>query len=485
MRAIHIISSGLLCLAPTGAGAQFSVDPSVGIWINASEIAQLPMAGDAWNDILMAATQTCPVPDLFDQGDDAEECVLAKAIVSTRLLAAGGFDATAMAMRADVLLGIGQMMDESNWCENDFCEPCGSGGCTTRRTLALGRNLGAYLAAAELIGIGPGDVPSRADLIAFLDGTDDPLDPEEIRIGVLDYQWIDNGTAASPTTRRTLRQTHDERPNNWGGQACASLAAAAILRENASELLQVYQVALGWVGDCQNGDCSHFVFDPEASDWTCDQSAPSYGINEAACLVDVSQTGTPDLMDLSGVQVDDMRRGGPFPAGCDASPRACVADVHIWEGLQGRFTCAWILRRQGLDVFSAAQEALRRAYEFQHRWIWQIGSTTGWWHPPHLSEDGSPNDDAFLAYIANYVYGGNYPLDPNAGGPGYKDFGKGFGWTRYTLGENACLLLSKDPDFDGICPTVPTPAWWGAPASLGLLTLGARALRRRVRGADS
>ena len=115
----------LLTLAPTGAAAQFVIDPSVGIWVNADEIARLPMSGDAWDDILAAATPPCATPDLMDQGDDAEECVLAKAIVSIRLFGADPiFHPQAAALRADVLTALGQMMDEANWCENDLCPPC-------------------------------------------------------------------------------------------------------------------------------------------------------------------------------------------------------------------------------------------------------------------------------------------------------------------------------------------------------------------------
>ena len=140
------------------------------------------------------------------------------------------------------------------------------------------------------------------------------------------------------TQSKTLVDTH----------ACASAAAAAIFRDNAGELLQIYDVARGFLGDCTQGDCSQFVFRDEAADWTCDQTTPEYGINESdACLANVSQTGGSDLMDMDGLQVGDMRRGGPFPAGCDSNPRSCVADVHIWEGLQGRIACAHILGSWG------------------------------------------------------------------------------------------------------------------------------------------
>jgi hypothetical protein len=471
----------LLCLLPVRATAQFAIDPSVGIWVNPAELAQLPMSGNAWDEILAAATQPCATPDLMDQGDDADACVLAKAIVSVRLSLAG-LQVQSDALRADVLSVLGQMMDESNWCENGLCEPCDlppATTCTTRRTLALGRNLGAYLAAAELIAIGPGDTPSRDELIAFLEGTGDPGDPEEIRIGVLEYQWVDAGTFESPITRRRLRETHNERPNNWGGHACASAAAAAIFRDNEAELLQIYDVARGWLGDCSQGDCSQFEFDEEAADWTCDQTPPTSGINESEdCWVDVSPSPyTTDLLNLSGVQVDDMRRAGPFPAGCDSHPRGCVADVHIWGGLQGRFSCAFILLRQGLDLFSVSDQALRRSYNFQHLPIWTIAGVPGQSHPPHVAQDGGPNDDAFLAYIASYVYGASYPLDPDPSESGHRDFGKGFGWTRYTLGENPCVFLRNDGDFDNVCNPVPVPPWSLAAAASSLLILAMRWLR--------
>jgi hypothetical protein len=471
-------------LSFSSAAEPFDVDPSVGIWANAAEIAGLPMSGDAWDDILAQASGACATPDLTDKDDPADGCVFAKAIVSTRLFAADPQDSLARSLRDDVLEGLAQMMDEANWCENDLCPPClqGPGPGCTRKSLAVGRNLGAYLAAADLIGLGEADTPSRDDLIAFLEGTGEPTDPEEIRIGILDYEWIDAGTALNPGTRRRLRETHAERPNNWGGHACASSAAAAILLEDSSELLEIYEVEVGFLGDCTQGDCSQFEFGDDAADWTCDQTAPEYGINEGGndwgCLVDVSPGLAVDGMDLSGVQVDDMRRGGRFPAGCNASPRACIADVHIWEGLQGRISCALILRRQGLDLFSRSRAALRRSYEFQHRPIWSIAGVPGQPHPPHIEQDGSPNDDAFLAYIVNHVYAASFPLDPAAGGPGYKDFGKGFGWTRYTLGEHPCSSLAADSNFDGVCDAevVPTVPAWGLAVGGAVLMLAARAV---------
>jgi hypothetical protein len=351
----------------------------------------------------------------------------------------------------------------------------------------VGRNLGAYLAAADLIGLDAADTPSRADLIAFLEGTGNLADPEEIRVGILNYEWVDAGTILVPEVRRRLRDAHDERPNNWGGHTCASIAAAAIFREEASELLQIYNVALGWLGDCTQGDCSKFNFGTDAADWTCDQGVPEYGINERqSCMVDVDPGPATDLMDLGSVQVDDMRRGGPFPAGCNGSPRACIADVHIWGGLQGRISCAYILRRQGLDLFQASNAALRRAYAFQHEPIWAIAGVPGQAHPPHISQDGSSNDDAFLAYIMNHAYGGyagSFPVDPAAGGPGYKEFGKGFGWTRYTLGEHPCSSLGADANFDGVCDgeTVSATPGWSLVLAGAVLALSARSvLRGRV-----
>ena len=297
-------------------------------------------------------------------------------------------------------------------------------------------------------------------------------------------QWIDAGTAANPSTRRSLRDTHDQRPNNWGGHACASTAAAAIFRGNSAELLQIEDVERGWLGDCTLGDCSKFHFGSTAAAWTCDQQPAVRGINRAvSCPVNVSPGAGVDFMDVGGVQVDDMRRGGIFPAGCDASPRACVADVHIWDGLQGRIACAYMLRRQGLDLFSVSTSALRRSYDFQHQPIWQIDGLPGQPHPAHISRDGNPNDDAFLAYIVNHIYGTSYPLDPAPGGPGYYDFGKGLGWTRYTLGEHPCGWLAFDPDFDGVCDAVSLPATpdWALWAGALILVFGAGGLLARLR----
>lgn len=433
-----------------------AVDQNVGIWVNAAELSKLPMAGGAWSSILLDATANCGIPDLFDQEDDTDQCILAKAIVSTRLFQESPTDPVAQGMRDDVLTGLAAMMDEGNWCPNFACPTICNGLPNTcpRTTLALGRNLGAYIASADLIGLDENDTPSRTDLVAFLNGTGDSSDPPEIAEGVLNYQWIDEGTPVQIQVRRRLHETLEERPNNWGGQACVSLAAAAIFLEADADLQAIYDLSVGWLGDCENGDCTSFVYDEDAADWTCDQQPPSHGINEKDnCLINISQTGGNTYMNLEGVQVDDMRRAGVFPAGCDEFPRACVADSHIWEGLQGRITCAHILRRQGLDLWDLSDRALLRAVQFQHRSIWRIGGVPGVPNPPHLNDEGNPNDDAYLAYIYNYAYNEDLPLDPI---PGQREFGKSFGWTRYTIGEHPCGSIDEDPDFDGVCG-VPEP----------------------------
>lgn len=98
---------------------------STGIWISPLELSALPSRGPAWGQLKAEANRGCGRPDLSDQDDDTNVCVLAKALVYVRL---GG-----MAYQTDVLDALRRIADSGRY---------------RGRTLALGRELAAYVIAA-------------------------------------------------------------------------------------------------------------------------------------------------------------------------------------------------------------------------------------------------------------------------------------------------------------------------------------------------
>lgn len=298
-----------------------------GIWISTDEIAQLPMEGPAWEHLKNAANQAIDGPDLSDQDDQNNITTLAKGLVYART---GETEYSDDVRKAIEIISVEDTED---------------GG----RTLALGRELLAYVIAADLI-----NLPL--------------LDPD------LDQQFRDKLQALLVTKLedgRTLVRTHEERPNNWGTHAGASRAAVAIYLWDMAELARTAQVFKGWLGDRE----TYSGFEYGSKSWQCDQSRP-VGINPKGC--------TKDGVTIDGAQPEEMRRGGDFTWPPEETGYA-------WEALQGAIVQAEILHRAGYDAWEWQDRALLRAVEF----LYSIG-----WEP-----DG---DDEWQPWLINQAYGTDF-----------------------------------------------------------------------------
>ena len=92
-------------------------------------------------------------------------------------------------------------------------------------TLALGRELVAYIVAADLINL--------------------PADPDKDRIF---REWLRQMLDES-LNGNTLQTTHEMRPNNWGSHAGASRAAIAIYLQDEAELDRTARIFMGYLGN--------------------------------------------------------------------------------------------------------------------------------------------------------------------------------------------------------------------------------------------
>ena len=147
------------------------------LWLTREEIQTLPTSGAAWEQVLEVANEPAGVPDIADQDQDNNVRVLAKALVYVRTGAASYRDEVV----ENCLGAIGTEQ----------------GG----RTLALGRNLVAYVVSAARVGL-------------------DPQDDQRFRA------WLRRVLSAE-VEGRALRSTQEARANHWGPLAGASRAAAA------------------------------------------------------------------------------------------------------------------------------------------------------------------------------------------------------------------------------------------------------------------
>jgi hypothetical protein len=320
--------------------------PSGGIWIDRAAISSLPTRGAAWDNLNREASRDCGTPKLDDQDDNANVCVMAKALVFART---GG-----ARFGTDVRTALRTIVEAPPY---------------RGRALSLGRELAAYVIAADVI-----------DLRR--------LDPDlDSRFRQRIKQLVTTTTSDGP---RNLVECHERRPNNWGNHCGASRAAVAAYLEDRSELARVAQVFKGYLGDRS----SYAGFRYGELDWQCHPKTP-VGINPKGCVVDGHS--------LDGVLPDDQRRSGnlkwPPPH-----------ENYVYEGLQGALVQAVILQRAGFNAFDWSDRALLRAV----RWLYDIAR----YRPA--------GDDTWIPYLVNYFYDARLPA------PESTRAGKNVGWTDWT-----------------------------------------------------
>jgi hypothetical protein len=318
-----------------------------GIWISAAEIAALPMSGTAWNNVKAEADRNCGTPNLANQDDLANVCIMAKALVFARTNQPVYRDGVFAALRSIV-----------------------SSGTYVGRCLSLGRELAAYVIAADLIALRTHDPNLHQQFQAKL---------RELRTAYV------RGSKAI-----NLVGCHEDRPNNWGTMTGASRVAIAIYLEDKADLDRAALVFRGYLGD----RAAYAGFTYGELSWQYDPSKP-VGIN--------SKGATKNGHTIDGVQPDDQRRCGSF------SWPPC-ATKYAWEVLQGSLAMAWMLHRQGYPAFEWSDQALLRAFT----WNYQVANNP------------AVGDDNWQPHLINHVYGTAYP----AATPTRP--GKNVGWTDWT-----------------------------------------------------
>ncbi|WP_462321692.1 alginate lyase family protein [Halochromatium sp.] len=299
-----------------------------GLWIDRERLMQLPMEGPAWDELLKDAQTPIKKPDLTNQEEKTNVRVFARALVYART----GEDS----YRDEVIAAIKDVM-----------------GTETRpggRTLALGRNLMAYVLAADLVGLPPN------------------LD-ERFR------KWL----RAIPTYRypsgKTLVSTHEIRPNNWGTAAGASRIAVAGYLGDSDEIERAAQVFKGYLGD--RGAYAGFKY--KKVDWWQANPDKPVGINPAGA--------TREGHSIDGVLPEEMRRGGPFTS---PPPK----ENYVYTGLEGALAQAVLLERAGYTPFEWQNRALLRAFE----WLYNEANFP------------AVGNDTWQPYLINSIYGTDFPV---------------------------------------------------------------------------
>jgi hypothetical protein len=342
--ATALLTPLLFGLSGTSALAQ-----SRGIWIGRAELLARPTSGTAWVNLTKQAARTCSAPNLEDQDDPANVCVMAKALVYART-----GDPKMRLGVVDAIWGVIGSLPYNG------------------RALALGRELAAYVIAADLI-----------DLRAYDSALDD-------QFRQIIKTLVTTRTTSGPSS---LVECHEKRPNNWGTHCGASRAAVAAYLGDTKELARIAVVFKGWLGD----RTAYAGFDYGDTSWQYNPSQP-VGINPKGAVKNGHS--------IDGVLPDDQRRAGAF---CWPFSK----ENYVYEALQGALAQAVILHRAGYDVFNWQDRALLRAFQ----WLY--------------TEDAFPaaGDDTWEPHVINHYYGTSFPA-PVPSKPG-----KNVGWTDWSHGK--------------------------------------------------
>ncbi|HSS35928.1 MAG TPA: hypothetical protein VLR93_06615, partial [Patescibacteria group bacterium] len=222
------------------------------------------------------------------------------------------------------------------------------------RALALGRELAAYVLAADLVGYRDPSFMSWAASMRTYPTTGGPPN---------------------------LIACHEERPNNWGTHCGASRIAIDLYIGDSGDLARAWAVYRGWVGDRS----SYAGFDFGDLSWQSSAGAP-VGVNPAGA--------TLAGHNVDGVLPDDQRRSGGF-----SWPPAC--ENYVWEALQGASLQAELLTHGGYPAWTQGSSALRRALT----WLYTQANCP------------AAGDDTWIVWLVNHETGSNFPVT-NATGVG-------------------------------------------------------------------
>lgn len=324
---------------------------AAGLWIDRDRLRGLPTSGAAWERLWREATGPTPPPDLADPQDRADTHAWAQALVGVRL----GDES----MLASVRATLDRLVRERSENGAD--------------ALAVARNVVGFVLAADLIEL------SRVD--PALDSA------FRSRLATLRDRDLQG---------RTLRSTHDERPNNWGTHAGAARIAIALYLGDDEDLAAAAAVHRAWLGE---RGASPPAFRFGARSWQADPSRP-VGVNPRGARV--------SGIDVDGALPEEMRRGGSLD-----DPPAHTG--YAWEALQGATVATELLSRNGYPgAWRWGDDALERAVAYLYRLDARFG---GW---------AATGDDRWNVWLINRRTGRSDPVEAGV------SVGKNMGFTDWT-----------------------------------------------------
>ena len=326
--------------------------------IDRAALLARPTSGPAWEALQVVADGPSGRPRLRDQDERHGLTALAVALVYART----GDDSYRDKARRQIMRVVGTEREGAH-----------------NAVLALGRQLGSYVLAADFIG---------------LDGEDD----ERFR------EWlgaIRTEDLAGHGRWTRLVGTHEDSANNWGAFAGASRIAASLYLGDTADVAAAAQVLRGFLGD----PVAWPYFQPveDSASWAC----------EPAKYAPVNPPCERGGIDLDGAIVRDISRGGDL-----TWPPGETGISYTLESLQGLTLQAELLTVNGYgDAWTWSDRALRRAADVVTRSGRDGGET---WNRSQVSYH--------VPWLLNARYGLDLPTEPAGQG-------RVFGYTDWLYGD--------------------------------------------------
>lgn len=315
-----------------------------GALTSVKEVESLPTSGAPWKALLAAANTRSGSADLADQDSKHAAQTLAAALVFAR---------TGDKAQRDHVVSVLRTLP--------------SGSLSSARVLSVGRQLGGYALAADVVGY------RDAAFVSW----------------IADMRTRDLGNHGRWTT---ITGTSEDSANNWGTWAMATRIAISAYLGDAADLRRAATVFRGFTGDrsAYAGFRKSAGWNPT---WACGGDA-WVPINPASCG------------DKGGAFVEDISRSSGNAPSIDATGL-----MYSWEAMGGATLSARLLERAGYsDVWSWGDRALLRAAQ------WLKGH--GGYPPPYTVTQHIP-------HMINSAYGVDLGPVSAAG------YGRQFGFTDW------------------------------------------------------
>jgi hypothetical protein len=342
-----------------------------GIWIGRAELMRRPTSGDDWDELYDDARRPRGRANIGDQDSNHDVFTLAAALVCVRIgeRCSEARDAVMSAMGTEV----------------------------GARWLAVGRNLGAYVIAADLLELRRGG-PHGEDGDAVQHWIE----------GWLTRELRDNNTEVL----RSIAPFHSG-ANGAAQEGFVYTAVAAYLGDTRA-LRRAWDAFRTFVCDSTAPDFEKIdLVRPVRDGWAHDDRAP--------CAVDPLGTtkvvpedmpGAGQRRRIDGALIADMRRGGAF----QWEP---LYTAYPWVGLEGLVPAAVLLQRAGYPAFEVADQAVLRAVDY----LWYLRQETGevrWFDGFRARE---------VVQLVNDYYGTSFPIARTIAA------GRTVGYTAWTHGS--------------------------------------------------